>query len=203
MNRVKRNLLILFIVCILVFIFISLINLVVIGKSNKFIDSNIDYNDYDYVVVLGARVNGSSPSLMLKDRLDKTIEIYNHNKNIKVIVSGDSQESSIYDEITVMSNYLINNGISKDNILEDKYGISTYDSIYRIKDKVKDKKIIIVTQKYHLYRSVYIAKSLGIDSVGISAKEYKYPGQIYRDIREIFARIKDYMLVNLKVKSKY
>jgi len=203
MSKLIKVLLILFIVCILVFVVISLINLIVIGKSAKYINPNINYMDYDYVIVLGARVNGNSPSLMLKDRLDKALEIYNQNKNIKVIVSGDSQNSSVYDEISVMSNYLINNGINKDNIVEDVYGISTYDSIYRIKDKVIDKKVIIVTQKYHLYRSVYIAKGLGIDSVGISAKEYNYPMQIYRDIREILARLKDFILVNLNVKSKY
>lgn len=203
MSKLIKVLLILFIVCILVFVVISLINLIVIGKSAKYINPNINYMDYDYVIVLGARVNGNSPSLMLKDRLDKALEIYNQNKNIKVIVSGDSQNSSVYDEISVMSNYLINNGISKNDIIEDKYGISTYDSIYRIKDKVIDKKVIIVTQKYHLYRSVYIAKGLGIDSVGISAKEYNYPMQIYRDIREILARLKDFILVNLNVKSKY
>lgn len=204
MKRIRKNfILIIFIVCVLVFVVISLINLIVIGKSTKYINPNINYMDYDYVIVLGARVNGNSPSLMLKDRLDKVLEIYNQNKNIKVIVSGDSQNSSVYDEISVMSNYLINNGINKDNIVEDVYGISTYDSIYRIKDKVIDKKLVIVTQKYHLFRSVYIARNLDIDSVGISAKEYNYPMQIYRDIREILARVKDFILVNLNVKSKY
>ena len=191
-----------FIVCILVFIFICLINLIVIGKSSKYINSNINYDDYDYIIVLGAKVNRNSPSLMLKDRLDKAVEIYNKNKNIKIIVSGDSQNPILYDEISVMSNYLINNGISKNNIIEDKYGISTYDSIYRIKDRVMDKKIIIVTQKYHLFRSVYIARGLDINSVGISAREYNYPMQFQRDIREISARVKDFILVKFKFKSK-
>ena len=102
-----------------------------------------------------------------------------------------------------MYNYLISNNIDESNIIKDNYGISTYDSIYRIKDIVKDKKIIIVTQKYHLYRSIFISSELGIDSIGISAREYKYFGQLGRDIREILARVKDFFLAKLKLDSKY
>jgi len=72
-----------------------------------------------------------------------------------------------------------------------------------MKDIIDDKKVIVVTQKYHLYRSVYIARSLDIEVVGISAREYKYFGQFARDIREILARVKDYILVKLGVDSKY
>ena len=183
-----------------------LINYYVILYTKKKIislDDVKEQNRFDCILILGAGVKNNEPSKLLKDRLDKTIEIYNQNRNIKIIVSGDSQNPSNYDEITVMRNYLINNGVDKDNIFEDKYGISTYDSIYRIKDIVKNKKIIVITQKYHLYRSVYIAREFDLVAVGVSSKEYKYPGQLYRDIREILARIKDYMLVKLKIDSKY
>jgi hypothetical protein len=147
--------------------------------------------------VLGAKVSEGSPSLMLKDRLDKAIEIYNQNKNIKIIASGDSQNPNVYDEVTVMYNYLVNNGVNHNNIIKDNYGISTYDSIVRMKDIVKEEKTIIVTQKYHLSRSVYTAKELDINAIGISSREYKYFGQLGRDIREILARVKDYVFVKL------
>lgn len=191
------------IICLLIFIFTSFINLIMIGKSSKNIDQEINYNDYKYIIVLGAKVSDNTPSLMLKDRLDKAVDLYNQNKKIKIIVSGDSQNKEEYDEVTVMYNYLINNNVESSNIIKDNYGISTYDSIVRAKDIVKDDKTIIITQKYHLYRSIYIARSLNINASGISAKEYKYFGQLSREIREILARVKDYIFVKLNINSKY
>ena len=102
-----------------------------------------------------------------------------------------------------MYDYLIDNNVNSNNIIKDNYGISTYDSVVRAKDIVKDKKTIIITQKYHLYRSVFIAKELDIDTVGISAKEVNYFGQITREIREILARVKDYFLTKFKIEPKY
>ena len=194
---------IIIIMCIVIIIFTIYTNLVVIGKSSKYINKETNYNNYKYIIVLGAKVSEGSPSLMLKDRLDKAIEIYNQNKNIKIIASGDSQNPNVYDEVTVMYNYLVNNGVNHNNIIKDNYGISTYDSIVRMKDIVKEEKTIIVTQKYHLSRSVYTAKELDIDVIGISSREYKYFGQLGRDIREILARVKDYVFVKLNITSKY
>ena len=188
---------------IIMFVIVSLINIIVLAKSSKYISSNINYDNYDYVLVLGAKVSNGIPSLMLRDRLDKAVEIYNKNKDIRIIISGDSLKSDVYDEVSVMYNYLISKGVDDINIIKDNYGVSTYDSIYRIKDIVKDKKLIIVTQKYHLYRSVFISHELDIDSIGIYANEYKYFGQIGRDMREILARVKDYVISKFKIKSKY
>jgi len=200
-NKIILNILV--IMCLVIFILTCLINIVVLSKSSKYINIDINYNDYEYILLLGAKVSNDKPSLMLKDRLDKVIEIYNQNKNIKIIVSGDSSNPSEYDEVSVMYNYLISNNVEENNIIKDNYGVSTYDSIYRIKDIVKDKKIIIITQKYHLYRGIFISSELDIDSVGVSAREYKYYGQLGRDIREILARVKDFFLAKFKIESKY
>lgn len=200
-NKIILNIIV--IICLIIFILTSLINIIVLSKSSKYINLDIDYNDYEYILLLGAKVSDNKPSLMLKDRLDKVIDIYNQNKDIKIIVSGDSSNPNKYDEVSVMYDYLISNNVEESNIIKDNYGISTYDSIFRIKDIVKDKKIIIVTQKYHLYRSIFIARELDIDSVGISAREYKYFGQLGRDIREILARVKDFFLAKLKLDSEY
>jgi len=194
----KKILKIFIIVCLIIFIMTTIINIIVISKTTKYISDSTNYNDYEYVLVLGARVEDNKPSLMLKDRLDKAIEIYNKNKNIKLIVSGDSQNIEKYDEVSVMYNYLINNNVDSNNIIKDNYGISTYDSFYRMKDKLKNKKVIVVTQKYHLYRSVFIAKGFDIEAQGIYAEENKYYGEFAREVREILARVKDYFLVKLK-----
>jgi len=199
MKIVKKVIIILI---ILIFIYVCLVNLIVIAISNKYIDNEIDYNDYKYVLVLGAKVNGNTPSLILKDRLDKVVEIYNKNNNINIIVSGDSKNKNIYDEVTVMYNYLINKGVNNSNIIKDERGLSTYDSIIRIKDIVNKNKIIIVTQKYHLYRSVYIARSYDMNVIGISTIDTKYYGELKREIREIIARVKDHVYVKLNLKVR-
>lgn len=194
---------VLIIFSILIISIISIINLIVISKSNNFIDKDINYNDYDYVLVLGAKVYKDRPSKMLKDRLDKALEIYNQNNNIKIIISGDSVNSKEYDEVGIMYDYLINNNVNKDNIITDTKGINTSTSILNTKEIVNNKKVIIVTQKYHLTRSIYIARNNNINCYGISSYNYKYVGQLKRDLREILARVKDYIFVKLNISPKY
>lgn len=159
-----------------------------------------EIEEVDAIVILGASVKeDGSLSLMLKERLDTGIEVYN-KLNKPIIMSGDSIDEN-YDEVTPMKNYAIEKGIDSNIIYLDSYGISTYDSIYRIKHKFK--KIVIVTQKYHLYRALYIAKSLGIEAYGVDATKVRYVGQTYRDLREILARNKDFIKCIFKPKSTY
>lgn len=192
----KNKMIKLLIIClIIIFIVVCLINLIMISKTSNYIDKDIDYNSYSYLLVLGAGIKNNYPSLMLKDRLDKALEIYNINNNIKIILSGDSIKEEEYDETIVMYNYLIERNVNKDNIIIDKKGISTYNSIKNIISLVGNNKLIIVTQKYHLTRSIYIAINNNIDAYGISSYNYKYIYQFKRDIREILARVKDYIYV--------
>lgn len=192
----KNKMIKLLIIClIIIFIVVCLINLIMISKTSNYIDKDIDYNSYSYLLVLGAGIKNNYPSLMLKDRLDKALEIYNINNNIKIILSGDSIKEEEYDETIVMYNYLIERNVNKDNIIIDKKGISTYNSIKNIISLVGNNKLIIVTQKYHLTRSIYIAINNNIDAYGISSYNYKYVNQFKRDIREILARVKDYIYV--------
>lgn len=76
------------------------------------------------------------------------------------------------------------------------------DSIYRAKEIFQAKKIIIVTQKYHLYRALYIAKQLGIEAYGVASNPRENRGQALREIREIAARDKDFIKCILKPKAK-
>lgn len=147
--------------------------------------------EVDCIIVLGAAVRPSGePSLMLKDRLDKAIELYEAGVSDTIIVSGDHREE-YYDEVNTMKNYLIEAGIPSEDIFMDHGGLSTYDTMYRAVNIFDVEKAVIVTQKYHMYRAIYDAKSLGIDAYGVSAKEVRYNGQTKRDIRELLARIKD------------
>ena len=190
---------------IIVFVFLLLIgllpDLIVILKTKNQIVSNTN-EKYDAILVLGAGVWGESPSPMLADRLDKAIEIYLKGYASKIIMSGDHTKLN-YDEVNVMKDYAINKGIPSEDIFMDHAGVSTYDSIYRAKYIFKANSIIIVTQKYHLYRSIYIADSLGIHAKGIMAEDIKYSGMLFRYVREILARDKDFIKCIIKPKAKY
>lgn len=97
-----------------------------------------------------------------------------------------------------MKQYAIDHGVPSEHIFMDHAGISTYDSIYRAKEIFQAEKIIIVSQKYHLYRALYISDSLGVDAYGVSADPVIYAGQEFREIREIVARTKDFVKCIIK-----
>ncbi len=146
---------------------------------------------FDCIIVLGAGVRpDGSPSLMLKERLDLGIELYKNGVSKKMLLSGDHR-SKYYDEVNAMRNYCLENGVSSEDIFMDHAGLSTYDSMYRAKNIFGAEKIAVVTQKYHLYRAVYIAKKTGLVVKGVSCDTRTYSGQIYRTMREIVARDKD------------
>ena len=187
-------------ITILIFIVILFsINIYIVESSKSNIIKNNDDipKDIDCILILGASIKEDKPSKMLEDRLLKGIELYQKNISSKIIVSGDHREDD-YDEVNVMKNYLIEKGIPSEKIFMDHYGISSYDSIYRAKKNYKANKIVLVTQKYHLYRSIYIAKRFDIDVYGVPAKEITYPGQDKRNVREFFARIKDFFKAIVK-----
>lgn len=182
-----------------------LINLYVILNTTSNIIIKEEYQqlkDVDYILVLGASVRRESPSPMLEDRLKKAIELYNINTQNKILVTGDHTKED-YDEVTIMKNYLLENNIPEEKIIMDPAGVSTYDSIFRVQKQLKAKKIIIVSQKYHLYRALYIANSLGIEAYGVPADDIKYKGATYREVREILARNKDFIKSIIKPTSYY
>ena len=155
----------------------------------------VDYSkleEIDCILVLGAGVWGDKPSPMLEDRLKQAIDLYKNNLSSKIIMSGDHGTEE-YDEVNIMKKYAIDAGVPSEDIFMDHAGFSTYESIYRAKAIFGAKKIVIVTQEYHLYRALYIAKSLGIDAYGVGADPRQYAGATYRGVREILARNKDFV----------
>ena len=167
---------------------------VIFSVKDKILDKN-NYNKVDdsyIILILGASVRGGKPSPMLEDRLKKGMELYNESVSNTILVSGDHINDD-YDEVTTMKNYLVDNNIPSDSIIMDHRGTSTYESIYRVKEVFNKKKIIIVTQKYHLYRALYIANYLDLEAYGVQADNIRYKGYEYREGREILARNKDFV----------
>jgi vancomycin permeability regulator SanA len=117
-------------------------------------------------------------------------------------MSGDHGQKN-YDEVNTMKQYAVDAGIPASDIFMDHAGFSTYESVYRAKEIFGAEKIIIVTQRYHLYRALHIANAFGLEAYGVSADLRSYRGQTYRDIREILARNKDFITAIFKPKPTY
>lgn len=165
-------------------------------------DEAAELENTDCVLVLGAGVRDGNPTPMLRDRLITGISLYKSGAAPKIIMSGDHGRED-YDEVNVMKSYAVENGVPDGDVFMDHAGFSTYDSVYRAKAVFEADSIIIVTQKYHLYRALYIADKLGVNAVGVAADLDDYSGQLKRDLREIAARDKDFFSCLFKPEPKY
>lgn len=207
MKSFKRTLSIILRILIIFIILLGImtvaINIYMINYSKKYILTidNINTASVNCITVLGASVKSNgTPSNMLEDRLAESVVLYNVGVSNKIIMSGDHANDD-YDEVNTMKNYAIKKGIPSSDIFMDHAGLNTYDSMYRLKDIFEVNSTIIVTQDYHLYRAIYIARKLGIEAYGIASNPREYNGQFYRDIREILARVKDYFKVIFEPES--
>ncbi len=149
--------------------------------------------DADCILVLGCGIlPDGTPTAMLKDRLLTAISLYNAGYADILLMSGDNGRVN-YDEVSAMKAFAMAEGVPESSIVLDHAGFSTYESVYRARDIFCVEKVIIVTQKYHLHRALYIANALGVEAQGVSADLRGYSGQIFREIREILARNKDFV----------
>ena len=162
----------------------------------------IESGAFDCIIVLGAGVNGDTPSDMLKDRLLAAIELYQNGIAPKLLMSGDHGQID-YDEVNVMKSFAIEHGVPSEDIFMDHAGFSTYESIYRASEIFGVKTAVIVSQEYHLPRALHIADELGIEAVGISADTRQYRGELYRNCREYLARCKDFFQCIFKPEPTY
>ncbi len=171
------------------------INGFVVASGGKYLLSPEDaakIDGVDCILVLGCGVRDDGrPSHMLEDRLKRGVALYESGAAPKLLMSGDHGRTE-YDEVNTMKGYALDAGVPSEDVFMDHAGFSTYESMYRAKDIFCAEKIIIVSQEYHLYRAIHIARALGIEAYGVAADYRSYSGQLYRDLREILARDKDF-----------
>ncbi len=157
----------------------------------------------DCVLVLGCLVKSDgSPSDMLFDRLTQGVELYDLGVSPKLLMSGDHGRVE-YDEVNAMKRFAEDSGVPSEDIFMDHAGFSTYESMYRAKEVFGADRVVIVTQGYHLYRAVYVARALGIEAYGVASDPREYRGQTVRDLRELLARVKDAVTSRLKPQPTY
>jgi vancomycin permeability regulator SanA len=183
-----------------------LCNVIVLNAGKEKIISKeaaAELEDVDCVIVLGCLVKSDGkPSDMLHDRLVTAIGLYKAGAAPKLLMSGDHGTAE-YDEVNAMKKFAVDSGVPSEDVFMDHAGFSTYETVYRAKEVFCAKKVIIVTQEYHLYRALYIAEKLGLEAYGVSADLHTYRGQNVREIREVLARAKDLIMCIFKPEPTY
>lgn len=182
-------------------------NIIVCSSANKYIYDRDEISklptDFDCILVLGAGLYADgTPTPMLNDRLVVACEAYEYGCSDRMIMSGDHLHAD-YNEPGAMKSFAVEQGISAKVIFLDHTGISTYDSVYRAINLYGAKKLLIVTQKYHLYRAIYLSQALGAEAYGVSSNLRSYFYQPQYTVREWAARVKDTLLSITKPEATY
>ncbi|MBR4959746.1 MAG: YdcF family protein [Clostridia bacterium] len=175
---------------------VGLVNLYVVKSTEDRICSVQEpEGGADCILVLGAGVRpDGTPSDMLCDRVQTGLALYRSGTAPKLLMSGDHGQAD-YNEVACMLDIALEDGVPAQDVFLDHAGFSTYESLVRAKEVFGAQRVVIVTQKYHLHRALYIADALGLEAVGMSADLRSYRGQRMRDIREAAARVKDVLAV--------
>lgn len=190
MKKIKK-----IIMLILLLFLVSLIYVVINIKNHE--NDTVD-KPVDYLIVLGAKIWKDQPSPDLQTRLDGAIKIYQKHKS-KIIVSGGQGEDEDYPEALIMQKYLLKRGVEQSDILVEDKSTNTFENFKNVKKLFEDNKIDyksktlgFVTNNYHVYRSLMLAKrvfktkqisALGVKPIGSSGF-----------MREILAFYKSYLL---------
>ncbi len=191
-KKLKKRLKIIFILIIVISCFIIFFDLYISISSKKNIFNDVNkINNFEYCLLLGTSkyTYGKKINLFYQYRIDAVKLLYDNNKITKIILSGDSRKSS-YDEPKYMKNDLLKLGISDSILLIDSDGFRTIYSIISLIKKYKIKDALIVSQRFHLERAIFIGKFFGLNLIGFAAKPvYGYSG-FKIQVRERGARIR-------------
>ena len=201
MKRKLKIFLISFIsLCLSGFITVAGINIYIINYAKPYVITaeEAENLDKDCVLALGAQVlPDGTPCHQLYDRVQIASEIFLKKAGKKLLLSGDSSVPEEYDEISAMTEVANEHNVTADSILSDPAGLNTYSSMENLKNTFGFDSAVIVTQEYHIYRSVYIARKMGIDAYGVSSDPRPYATIVYNEAREVLARVKAFKNIEI------
>lgn len=185
-------------------LFVLLANTVVVSTGSDYAYVEVqDVPESQAALILGARVfDDGRLSKMMQDRADSALELYETGKVGRLIMSGD-HGTTTYDEVNTVKDYLLEKGVKPEDLFLDHAGFDTYDSLYRARDIFGVKSLIVVTQKFHLSRALYIGRSLGMEVYGYAADRREYQGMFWNELRESLARSKALLDVMSGAKPKF
>ncbi len=159
------KILMMILLCIGLIFFVAVEGLIISNFSNQ------GEKDLDYIIVLGAKIYASGPSVVLKYRLDKAVDYLEENPKTKCIVTGGQGHNEPFPEAEGMAAYLKKKGISEDRILLERESKVTAENISGSLELMEEGSSVgIVTNNFHVFRALQIAKSQGLRNVcGIAA----------------------------------
>ncbi len=177
-----------------------LINLWILNERRYIVfDCIRDIDPYPVALVLGAAVtNEGDLGYYFIDRLDKAIKLYEAGQVKKILVAGQGGRYA-YNEIEPAKDYLLKNKVAQEDIFLDYNSKNTFSSMYRAKHLYNIDRALIISQDFHLPRSLYLARRLKIDSFGCVADSVDYMEKTEDRRREFFARVKAWLDINLNV----
>jgi len=153
-------------------------------------------------IVFGARENNGTPSPYLQFRIDAAVDLYKAGTVKKLLMSGDNSSLG-YNEPTVMADAAEAMGVNRDDIVLDYAGLSSFDTCYRAKYIFGVTSAILVTQMYHLPRSLYTCEAVGVDAIGYGADATQPLLQAQYTVREWLSMDKTIIQVLTSAKPKY
>jgi SanA protein len=163
-------------------------NALVVARGGPLFESAEDVPARTVAIVPGARVHrDGTPYASLEDRLEAALSLYRAGRVRRILVSGDHQAEG-YDEVNGMHRWLRERGVQDADIFLDHAGLRTLDTMQRAARVFLVKDAVVCTQRYHLPRSVFLAKAAGISAVGLVADRRAYPAARRDAVREALAR---------------
>jgi len=150
-------------------------------------------------IVFGAGIQ----TMEAHDRVATAAALYKCEKVKKLLMTGDNGHAN-YNEPAAMKQDAISMGVPAADITCDYAGFRTYDSLFRARNIFEVKQAVLVTQRYHLPRAMYLAQKLGLNVVGVDAGMRSYGvWQIWYDLREIGAAMAAWFDILTERKSKF
>ncbi len=151
----------------------------------------------DYLILLGAGVNGTTPSLSLLDRLEAATEYLKAHPDCKIVVSGGQGPGEDISEAEAMEAYLLHQKIAPERIIQEDQATNTVENItysYALIEKeAKNPVVAIVSSEYHLFRAQLIARHLGYDVYTLAAPTSKWLLKVNYFLREAPAVVKTWL----------
>jgi SanA protein len=177
------------------------VNYKVYKVSSEYIKDNIDeLPSSSCALLLGTskELKDGRKNLYFVYRINSCVDLYRSGKIKNVLISGDNSRDD-YNEPEEMKRELMRLGIPEQRIYLDYAGFDTYDSVIRAWKIFGQSEFIVVSQKFHNQRAVYIARENGINAYGLNAQDVHKMNGVKTKIREYFACVKAYFDVFLNV----
>jgi len=177
------------IICFIIILSMLLFKFWIYFQNKTLVKELKDLPALTYALVLGAGLESDGkPTDILSDRVLSAVRLIETGKVGKLVMSGSSKKDG-YDEAAAMENLAIQAGVEQEKILQDTQGISTLDSLINFSNRFQNENLVVVTQNFHLPRSLWLAGQLGLNCFGHPANIFKFSQtkKIFWSVREFIS----------------